>query len=61
MTVKIIEVEERTLERILTLAREGEEQVVTFSRDNEEMAYAAAALSKDRCGQLIEAILEILT
>lgn len=54
-------VSRNVLEGILDTARDGEAQVVAFSKDNDEMARRAAELSKRKCGEIIEALLLILS
>jgi hypothetical protein len=61
MTTERIEVETRTLNHLLNLAREGEAQAVPFASDNDVMAKRAAALSKERCSNIVVVLLEILT
>lgn len=54
-------VRREVIEAILDTARDGEAQVVQYSKDNCIMATRAAELSKRKCGEIIEALLLILT
>jgi hypothetical protein len=58
---KIVPVDRNVLEAILDTARDGEAQVVEFSKDNSVMAARAAALSKRKCAEISEIISLILT
>jgi aryl-alcohol dehydrogenase-like predicted oxidoreductase len=57
----LIFVKREVLEAMLDTARDGEAQVVEFSKNNAWMAERAAALSKRKCSELIEVLLTILT
>jgi len=56
-----IAVKEDVLNAMLDTLRDGEAQVVQYSKDNNVMAMRAAELSKRKCGEVIEVLLAILT
>lgn len=60
MSDKVI-IDKSKLELILNLAREGEAQVVAYSKDHHLMAIRAAELSRQRCGRIIEEVLDELS
>ena len=57
--METVSVDKKVLDEIMRLAREGETQLVPYSRDNGVFAGRAADLSRQRCASIIMLLLEL--